>query len=137
MYNDKISVNYLKKSGVSSKQIFSGDFKSSLYYLFTNIERLGYNCGIYGWNYDVYKINDFYFVEGYRYPNIENYIHYTELKKLNERFRKQQETLYNRFFVDKKIKNDYTYRRLYENLIEKQKQYFLKKLPKISYKKGV
>lgn len=135
MYNDKISVNYLKKNyGVSSKQIFCGDVSCYLNSLFRNIERLGYNCGIYGWNYDIFKIKDYYIVTGYRYPEIKQYLSYEKLKELDNRFKKQQETLNNKFYRDKKIKNSYTYNRLFNNLIEKQKEYFIKKLPKLLYK---
>jgi len=132
MYNDKISVNYLKKQyGVTEKQFFSGDFSCCLYSLFHNMERYGYNSGIYGWNYDIFKIDDYYFVTGYRYPSISQHLDYNKLKNLDKRFKKQQETLNIKFYDKKIIKNSYTYKRLFDNLIEKQKQYFIKHLSKL------
>lgn len=130
MYNDKVSVNYLKQNGVKEEQIFSGDVSCCLNSLFGKIERYGYNCGVYGWNYDVFKIRDFYFVTGYRYPNIKQNLNYEKLKKLDKIFSKQQETLNKKFYEEKKIKHDYTYRRKFEELIEKQKDYFIKNLSK-------
>lgn len=39
---------------------------------------VGYNAGVYGWNYDVYDINGVGFVEGYRIPNFKNSSRYSE-----------------------------------------------------------
>lgn len=36
------------------------------------VEPYGYNAGVYGWNYDVYKLNGIGLVEGYRIPNFRN-----------------------------------------------------------------
>lgn len=131
MYNDKISINYLKQKGVKNSQFFSGDFSCCLHDLFKHIERLGYNCGVYGWNYDVFEIGDFYFVSGYRYPNINNHLDYFKLRKLNERFKKQQEKLSDKLY-NKKIKRQDTYQRQLNKLIQKQKDYFIKKLEKLA-----
>lgn len=39
---------------------------------------VGYNAGVYGWNYDVYDINGVGFVEGYRIPNFTNSARYSK-----------------------------------------------------------
>ncbi len=39
---------------------------------------IGYNAGVYGWNYDVYDINGIGFVEGYRIPNFRNSTRYSK-----------------------------------------------------------
>lgn len=39
---------------------------------------IGYNAGVYGWNYDVYDINGVGFVEGYRIPNFTNSTRYSK-----------------------------------------------------------
>jgi len=128
MYNDKISVNELKKEwNVKESQIYSGDLKCCLNSIFGNIERIGYNCGVYGWNYDVYEINNLYFVDGYRYPNIKKHLDYFKMKKLNERFKKQQQRLSDKLY-NHKIKKSETFRRLLDKLVERQKAYFIKKL---------
>ena len=38
----------------------------SLYHLLRFQERIGYTAGTYGWNYDVYKIDDVIITTGYR-----------------------------------------------------------------------
>lgn len=40
-----------------------------LEYLLSGIDPVGYNAGIYGWNYDVYIIGDVGILTGYRVPN--------------------------------------------------------------------
>lgn len=42
------------------------------------VEPYGYNAGVYGWNYDVYKINGIGFAEGYRIPNFRNEARYSQ-----------------------------------------------------------
>lgn len=39
---------------------------------------VGYNAGVYGWNYDVYDINGVGFVEGYRIPTFTNSARYSK-----------------------------------------------------------
>lgn len=127
-YNDKISVNELKKIWkVKDNQFYSGDLSCCLHSIFKSSDRIGYNCGIYGWNYDIYKIGDLYFVDGYRYPHINKHLDYFKMRKLNERFKKQQDKLRDKLY-EKKIKKQDTYQKQYEKLIEKQKKYFIKKL---------
>lgn len=36
--------------------------------IFADEYRIGYNTGVYGWNYDLYTINDCDIVTGYRVP---------------------------------------------------------------------
>lgn len=128
MYNDKISINELKKEwNVKESQIYSGELRCCLYDLFRHIERIGYNCGVYGWNYDVFKVGGLYFVDGYRYPNIKKHLDYFKLRKLNERFKKQQQRLSDKLY-NHKIKKSETFRRLLDKLVERQKEYFIKKL---------
>lgn len=42
------------------------------------VEPYGYNAGVYGWNYDVYKVNGIGFVEGDRIPNFSNEARYSQ-----------------------------------------------------------
>lgn len=66
---------------------------------------IGYNAGVYGWNYDVYDINGVGFVEGDRIPNFENSSRYSEeilnkvTDKINEISKKSyfQKTEYSEF----------------------------------------
>lgn len=38
--------------------------------IFGNKYKIGYNSGIYGWNYDVYRINNIDIITGYNIPYI-------------------------------------------------------------------
>ena len=51
--------------------------------------RVGYNAGVYGWNYDVYIVGDDVIITGYRPFNAEK-IDYDLLKEYEEEARKAQ-----------------------------------------------
>lgn len=44
--------------------------------------KIGYNSGIYGWNYDVYKYGRNVLLVGYRVPSFANYIDPKEVEKV-------------------------------------------------------
>ena len=52
---NSVPTNYLFKAGYCALQE-----------LFYYEQPIAYNCGVYGWNYDVYKIYDVYITTGYR-----------------------------------------------------------------------
>ena len=51
--------------------------------------KVGYNAGVYGWNYDVYIVGDDVIITGYRPFNAEK-INYDLLKEYEEEARKVQ-----------------------------------------------
>lgn len=59
-----------------------------LQYLLKFYEPIYYNAGTYGWNYDVYKINDIYIVTGCRPMKKCVEINHDLARKYNEKARK-------------------------------------------------
>ena len=58
-------------------------------YLLNYSRKVGYNAGVYGWNYDVYIVGDDVIITGYRPFNAKK-INYDLLKKYEESARKAQ-----------------------------------------------
>ena len=58
-------------------------------YLLMFTRKVGYNAGIYGWNYDVYIVGDDVIITGYRPFNAEK-IDYNLLKEYNDEARRVQ-----------------------------------------------
>ena len=52
MYNTKMS---MKNAQMFADKVVRIGY-CDLYYLLNQIERSGYNCGVYGWNCDIYRI---------------------------------------------------------------------------------
>ena len=47
---------------------------------------IGYNAGIYGWNWDCYHIGRFYIITGYRsFPACKGYIYYDDAQKADKK----------------------------------------------------
>lgn len=59
-------------------------------YLFRPLEKVGYTCGIYGWNYDVYSVHGVIACTGYRRMKGS---YSPELSALTERYNRLAERL--------------------------------------------
>lgn len=68
-------INLLREMGYTIYNVPYVDAQN----LLTNVERFGYNAGIYGWNWSAYKIHDCVIVTGYR-----NFPHGEEVPNLAE-----------------------------------------------------
>lgn len=53
------------KDSVPTNYLFKTEYRA-LQELFYCKQPIAYSCGTYGWNYDVYKIDDVYITTGYR-----------------------------------------------------------------------
>ena len=58
-------------------------------YLLNYSRKVGYNAGVYGWNYDIYIVGDDVIITGYRPFNAEK-INYNLLKEYEEKARAAQ-----------------------------------------------
>lgn len=125
-YNDKISVRAVKGRGVVVEVGYA-----DLQCILKDSERLGYNCGMYGWNYDIYKLEDekdykatpVFIATGYRTPNCKYSLDGKHLQRLETRFKNQQKKLY-----DKWCKPPFwrKYNRMERKLKQRQLQYLYK-----------
>lgn len=70
---NNVPTNYLFKTGYCSLQK-----------LFYCEQPIAYSCGTYGWNYDVYKVDDVYITTGYR-SMVGKYIPYELINKYNDK----------------------------------------------------
>lgn len=59
-------------------------------YLFRPLEKVGYTCGIYGWNYDVYSVHGVIACTGYRRMKG---VYSPELSDITERYNRLAERL--------------------------------------------
>ena len=46
------------------------------------LKKIGYNSGVYGWNYDVYEFDHNVLLVGYRVPSFATYIEPKEVEKV-------------------------------------------------------
>ena len=52
-------------------------------HLFSGLQRVGYTCGVYGWNADVYDIDGVYVLTGYRFNGISGkYADFDALRRI-------------------------------------------------------
>lgn len=49
-----------------NRPVLSADYLASCYLKEKGFRPIGYGCGVYGWNYDVYEIGGVVIVAGYR-----------------------------------------------------------------------
>ncbi len=71
------------KNDVPINYLFKTEY-CALQKLFYCEQPIAYSCGAYGWNYDVYKIDDVYITTGYR-SMVGKYIPNELVKKYNDK----------------------------------------------------
>lgn len=90
------------------------------YHLLSGIEPTFYNCGVYGWNNDIYIIGDVAIVTGYRNLQGDFYPNHETLTK----YEKKAKQLYKNYDLSK---HNYKYDLLYKK-IEKLRNDFIKEV---------
>ena len=51
------------------------------------LDKIGYNAGVYGWNWDCWKVGRYYVVSGYRsFPHVDIVIPYEISKRYNAKY---------------------------------------------------
>lgn len=73
---EKLTRTDIKRLAINGKILYTDMNISPLRYL----KKLGYNSGIYGWNFDVYEYSTNILLVGYRVPSYANYIKPDEVK---------------------------------------------------------
>lgn len=82
-----MNINLRKKDVTKNFNFIISVGYCDLWYLLKGLDRMGYTCGVYGWNADIYKIDNVAIVTGYRpFGNIQS--DYKLNKKYNEKARK-------------------------------------------------
>lgn len=67
---EKLTRNDIKRLAINGEILYADMNIPALRYL----KKLGYNSGIYGWNYDVYEYNTSVLLVGYRVPSYARYL---------------------------------------------------------------
>ena len=74
---EKLTRNDIKRLAINGEILYTNMNITALRYL----KKLGYNSGLYGWNYDVYEYNTSVLLVGYRVPSYATYIDPKEVEQ--------------------------------------------------------
>ena len=75
---EQMSKNEVKRLAINGNIYYTDMSTQTLKYF----KKLGYNSGVYGWNYDVYEYGLSVLLVGYRVPSFATYIEPEEVEKI-------------------------------------------------------
>ena len=86
---EKMTRNDVKRMAYDN--IYYTDMNSQVFKYF---DKIGYNSGVYGWNYDVYEYGRYVLLVGYRVPSFATYESTEEVEKVaNKRLKEKIENI--------------------------------------------
>ena len=75
---EQMTRNDIKRMATYGKVLYTNQSVKGLKHL----NKVGYNSGVYGWNYDVYEYGRNVLLVGYRVPSFATYIEPKEVEKV-------------------------------------------------------
>lgn len=78
MYNTRVTRNML-----TDKPVLKIGYCAA-HYLLSDLQRVGYMSGVYGWNCDVYDVEGVYILTGYRFSVSGKYVNHDILEGLEK-----------------------------------------------------